>query len=450
MPDDSLPDDSMTHGAMTVPVIALSELVSRPVPVPRLQLARGVGSKVRASLDIPAAVAGALGPALERVQVGESVAVGVGSRGIARLQETVLAVLEVLRAQGARPFIVPAMGSHGGATPGGQLAVLADLGITEESTGVPIRASMDTRVVGSTDELEVHVSEAACQADHVLVINRIKSHTSFSGQIESGLAKMVAIGLGKQRGAEELHRLGPLHLERRILASCAVVTSSLPVLGGLAVVESRHKDVDEIAFLAGDQIGGPAEAELLARARAQEARLPFDQIDVLIVDRMGKEISGTGMDTNVIGRRMVRGSPEPPGVEVTNIVVLEVSEGSEGNAVGIGLADFLPVSAMANVDLRATYANALTAGLQGVQRAQVPIVLATARDAVCAALLTAGLKDLSEARIVRIRSTLALDELMVSAPLLATSPGIGAVAGIPEAPLFDGEGAIRPWPTTTS
>ncbi|MCW2772066.1 MAG: hypothetical protein JWN91_392 [Nocardioides sp.] len=430
-----------------VPSISLDSLVSREIPSPRLHLVRRVAGPPAVPIDVHESVARALAPAVEKIQRGDSVAVGVGSRGIARIAELVDAVLEVLTSAGARPFIVPAMGSHGGASPAGQLAVLADLGITEASTGVPIRAGMETRIVGEVDGLEVHCAEAVFDADHVLVVNRLKSHTSFSGKVESGVAKMVAIGLGKQRGAEILHQLGPLHLEARIVAACSLITSSLPVLGGLAVIENRSKGIDAIDFLAADDIGGPREATLLDTARAHEGRLPFDQIDVLIVDTMGKEISGTGMDTNVLGRRMVRGSPEPPGVTITNVVVLHVSEGSEGNAVGLGLADFAPVAALDQVDLRATYANALTAGLQGVQRAQIPIVLATDRDAVHAALLTAGLPDLRTARVARIRSTLALDELMVTANLVET-PGLEPVDAEREADLFDPAGNIRPWPST--
>jgi hypothetical protein len=311
---------------------------------------------------------------------------------------------------------------------------------------VPIRAAMDTVSIGEVDGMDVHVAREAALADHILVVNRLKSHTSFSGDIESGLAKMTAVGLGKQEGAEELHRLGPLRLEARIKAACAVIVDHLPVLGGLALVENHRKALVGIDFLGGSELGGHREAELLGTARRLEARLPFDEIDVLIVDTMGKEISGTGMDTNVIGRRMVRGSPEPCGLNVTNIVVLSVTQGSEGNAVGLGLADFVPVTLLENVDLHATYANALTAGLQGVQRAQIPIVLATDRDAVSAALLTAGLGDPAQARMARIRSTLALDEVMVTSNLLPVGSEYGK-AGPAQTELFDESGSILPWPS---
>ncbi|MDB5821293.1 MAG: hypothetical protein JWQ11_4933 [Rhizobacter sp.] len=436
----------MTSHDITLPSLRLDTVLSRPVSVPQLTLVRRDEPAGGQLLDVPSAVRDALAPGLRQVRAGQSVAVGVGSRGIARIAEVVSAVTRLLLELGAEPFIVPAMGSHGGATEHGQRAVLADLGITEESMGVPIRAAMDTVSIGEVDGMDVHVAREAALADHILVVNRLKSHTSFSGDIESGLAKMTAVGLGKQEGAEELHRLGPLRLEARIKAACAVIVDHLPVLGGLALVENHRKALVGIDFLRGSELGGHREAELLGTARRLEARLPFDEIDVLIVDTMGKEISGTGMDTNVIGRRMVRGSPEPCGLKVTNIVVLSVTEGSEGNAVGLGLADFVPVTLLENVDLHATYANALTAGLQGVQRAQIPIVLATDRDAVSAALLTAGLGDPAQARMARIRSTLALDEIMVTSNLLPVGSEYGE-AGPVQTELFDESGSILPWPS---
>ncbi|MCW2811467.1 MAG: hypothetical protein JWP61_1925 [Friedmanniella sp.] len=432
-----------------VPALALGDLVARSVPIPTLVHVRRRAVPDVAGIDVRRVVAEQLAEPLARVRAGDTVAIGVGSRGIARIPEIVTAVVEVLLERGARPFVVPAMGSHGGATAEGQRAVLADLGVTEDVVGVPVRPSMETYSLGDVDGLHVHVSREAFDADHVLVVNRLKSHTSFSGSIESGLAKMVAIGLGKQRGAEELHRLGPLRLESRIVAASARIADRLPLLGGLAVTEGRHKEIAGLDFLGPHDIGGAGEAELLTRARAHESRLPFSELDVLVVDAMGKELSGTGMDTNVLGRRMVRGSPEPESTQVTNVVVLSVTPGSEGNAVGLGLADFAPVSVLDDVDLGATYKNALTAGLQGVQRAQIPIVLATDRDAVAAALLTAGVEDPADARVVRIRSTLALDELLVSRNLVDSLVGFDVVddAGVHE--LFHAAGSIRPWPTTT-
>lgn len=432
----------MGEGRPVLPVVALDRVLSRHVELPDLVPVRVPTREAGPPLDLPRAVAEQLAPALEALRPGDRVAVGVGSRGIARIAQVVAAVVREVRDRGGVPFLVPAMGSHGGASAEGQTAVLADLGITADLA--PIRAQMETVLLGRAADVDVHVGAAALDAHHVLLVNRIKSHTSFTGRIESGLAKMAAIGLGKQRGAEELHRLGPLQLERRILAAVGLLRSRVPLLGGLALVEGHDKDLREIAFVPAAEIGGPTEAALLERARREEPRLPFADLDVLVVDLMGKEISGTGMDTNVLGRRMVRGSPEPSGPDITNVVVLAISPGSEGNAVGLGLADFAPVSLLDGVDLATTYANALTAGIQGVQRAQIPIVLATDRDAVAAGIMTANVPDPAQARVARIRHTLALDRLLVSPALLAEHQEL--VRTGPPVPLADRDGRIHPWP----
>ncbi|WNV75077.1 DUF2088 domain-containing protein [Geodermatophilus sp. DSM 44513] len=434
-------------GRPRLPALALADIVHGDVDLPPLVRVRRV-DRATPAVDLPAMTRAALGPACALVRPGDSIALAVGSRGIAGIQTIVQSCVSALREAGGEPFIVPAMGSHGGATPAGQQQVLAGLGITEESVGAPVRAAMETLVVGAADGVEVHVDRQAAAADHVLLVNRLKSHTSFSGRVESGLAKMLAIGLGKQRGAEELHRRGPAHLEARILTAGGLLKGALPLLGGLAVVEDAHKSVHRIELLQPAGIGGDQEAELLEVARSLEARLPFGRLDVLVVDLMGKEISGTGMDTNVLGRRMVRGMPEPPGLQVTNVVVLDVSPGSGGNAVGIGLADFAPSRALERVDLAATYANAMTAGLQGVQRAQLPIVLATDRDAIHAAVLTAGLADTTEVRMARIRSTVHLDELMVSPCLLQECAEHYEPVDTADGAAWDfsADGAVTGWP----
>jgi hypothetical protein len=430
-----------------LPAPALEDVIRRSVTVPPLTRVRRRTRPSGARTDAAELARVVLTDRLHAVSPGSTVALAVGSRGIADIADIVRAVVAEVRTRGASPFIVPAMGSHGGATAEGQQHVLAELGISEDAVGAPVESSMETVSLGRAGDVEVYVDRHAAGADHVLLVNRLKSHTSFSGAIESGLAKMLAIGLGKQRGAEELHRRGPAHLEARIQAAGRLLKASLPLLGGLAVVEGSDKSVHTIRFLGPDDIGADAETQLLALAKSQESRLPFEQLDVLVVDLMGKEISGTGMDTNVLGRRMVRGMPEPGGIDITNVVVLEVSRASEGNAVGIGLADFAPARALDSVELVATYGNALTAGLQGVQRAQLPIVLASDRDAVHAAVLSAGLEDVRHARMARVRSTLNLDELLISDNLLgecadryepvdADARGYG----------FSADGSAEPWP----
>lgn len=415
MPEKSAP--------LVLPAIGLSRLVGGNVRLPPLVHLRRQ-ERGRPAVEPAAATRRVMEAALHSVGPGERVAILVGSRGIAGVVDVVRSCVASMRERGALPFVVPAMGSHGGATARGQREVLTSLGVTEANVGAPIVASMETLHLGSVDAgegaiMDVYVDAEAARADHLLAVNRIKSHTSFSGRVESGIAKMLAIGLGKQRGAQELHRLGPAHLERRIAAAVRVITTELPILGGLAVVEDRSKRIHSVTFVLPTEIGRDGERALLGVAKTQEARLPFSCIDVLIVDLMGKEISGTGMDTNVLGRRMVRGMPEPDGIQITNVVVLDISSSSGGNAMGIGLADFVPERTIARIDLAVTYANALTAGLQGVQRVQLPIVLASDRDAIHAAVLTAGLPDTLDARIVRIQNTLLLDDLWATPNLVS-------------------------------
>jgi hypothetical protein len=376
--------------------------------------------RVETSVDAALLTTQALGPQLAGVRPGQRIAIAVGSRGISQIAVVVQRCVQLLKEIGAEPFIVPAMGSHGGATAEGQTAILAGLGISEATVGAPILATMDTvDLFEVAPGLHAHLDAAAAAADGILLVNRIKGHTSFDGPIESGLAKMTAIGLGKQRGAEQLHQRGPAQISDRIRKVARAVISRSAVIGGLGLVEGPTHELHRIAFLHPEEIGEEAEVALLEEAKGLEPRIPIVDIDVLIVDAIGKDKSGTGMDTNVVGRRMIRGTDEPRAPRVTNIVALGLTPASGGNAIGIGLADFVPAKVIDQIDLVSTYANALTAGLQGVQRAQIPIVLATDRDAVTAALLTASLSDTGTARIVRIRDTLTLDDLMVSESLLA-------------------------------
>ncbi len=421
----------------------LQDILGRRVPdVPLRRIRRRQDDGVPA-LEPRSAARNSLQGRLSAVRPGDSVAVGVGSRGIHRIVDVVAGIVDALREAGAEPYVVPAMGSHGGATAEGQAETLAGLGISEASLGVPVRATMATVPLGPADDVDVAMDWNAAQADHVLIVNRLKSHTSFSGAVESGLAKMLAIGLGKQHGAEELHRLGPAQLERRIRAAARHICHQVPVLGGVALVEGLTKELVAVEFVEPDGIGGDREAELLLLAKSQEARLPVDRIDVLVVDVMGKEFSGTGMDTNVLGRRMVRSMPELATPRITHVVCCEVSAGSHGNAVGLGLADFVPERALAGYDPAVTYANTLTAGSQAVQRAKIPIVLADDVDAVSAAILTCEVTDLSRLRLMRIRDTLHLDEVLVSEPLVEEASATYRDTGPAE--LFGVGGRLPEW-----
>jgi len=431
------------HRPPTLRAPRLDDILGRRAPDLSLRRMSRVYDDAVPPLEPRNAARTALRDHLSAVGPGDSVAIGVGSRGINQISEVVAGMIEALQERGAKPFIVPAMGSHGGASAEGQAETLAGLGVSEDRLGVPIRATMATVSLGICDDVDVAVDANAAQADHLIVVNRLKSHTSFSGAVESGLAKMLAIGLGKQHGAEELHRLGPAQLERRFRAAARHVCQRMPVLGGVALVEGPTKALAAVEFVEPDGIGGAREAKLLTLAKGYEARLPVDQIDVLVVDVMGKEFSGTGMDTNVLGRRMVRSMPELPIPRVTHVVCCEVSSGSHGNAVGLGLADFVSERTLAGYDPAVTYANTLTAGSQAVQRAKIPIVMANDVEAVSAAMLTCDVPDLSRIRLMRIKNTLHLDDIMVSESLLEEASETYRVTGTD--PLFGASVRLARW-----
>ena len=399
--------------------------------------------------DVAAATRDALEPLRGRISPGMTVAVTAGSRGIHDKPEVLRATGAWLRSVGAEPFIVPAMGSHGGATAEGQIEMLRSLGVTEESMGMPIRATMDTVDLGRVEDgPAAHLDANAAGADGIIAVNRVKAHTDFSGEVESGVGKIVAIGLGKQRGAEGIHRYGPANLGVWVPRVARRVIDTGKVLGGLAILENAYDRAAKIALLEADDIAGAGEAALLREAKTLMARLPFDELEVAVIDEMGKNISGSGMDTNVIGRMMIRGSAEFERPRIANIAVLDVTDASHGNAIGVGLADFIPFRILEKVDLRSAYVNAMTSGLGGPQRGQIPMAFPTDRDAVAAALLTCGRADLERARLVRMRSTLDLEHLLVSESLRAQVEADDrlSVSGDPVPMGFDADGGIDPWP----
>lgn len=398
--------------------------------------------------DVARATAEALEPLRARVTAGMTVAVTAGSRGIHDKAAVVRSAGEWLRSVGAEPFVVPAMGSHGGATAEGQVTMLAELGMTEQSLGMPIHATMDTVDLGRVpDGPTAYLDRYAAAADAILVINRVKAHTDFKGDIESGLAKITAIGLGKQRGAEGIHRYGPANLGSWIPQVARRIIDTGKVLGGLAILENAFDRAARIELVEPDQIGGPREQELLREAKGLMATLPFDHLDVAVIDVMGKDKSGSGMDTNVIGRMMIRGSAEFDRPNITNIAVLDVSDASHGNAIGLGLADFIPFRILERINLRSCYINAMTSGLGGPQRGQIPMAMPTDRDAVAAAILTCGRADLENARVVRMPDTLDLEHLLVSESLRDQVEADAALEIVGDgAPMsFDDEGQIEKW-----
>jgi len=355
---------------------------------------------------------------LGRLNPGARVAVAVGSRGIANLREIVSCVIGILRDAGMQPFVVPAMGSHGGATPAGQAHVLAEYGLTPKSLGVPFDTRMDVRQIGSSENgVEVFFSEAALGADGVVVVNRVKPHTDFSGSLGSGILKMIAIGLAKHRGAIAVHAAASRLGHERVIREVARVTlRDAPILCAVAVVEDQNHDTAELRVIRPEEIESE-EGKLFARAQSLMPKLPFDEIDLLIIDFMGKNLSGTGVDPNVIGRSVYGYSssllPDANAIpRIYRIFVRDLTHATNGNALGIGLADFTTTRAVQKVDRKASYTNSLTALTPSTTK--IPIYFDTDRECIEKALASLALPDATVARIVRISSTLSLDKFQAS------------------------------------
>ncbi len=388
-----------------------------------MELPRMIRVKQRFEAPVVNNLPTAITAELDRVDVasivgkGSSVAVTAGSRGVADIAVIVKATVDYLKRIGVKPFIVPAMGSHGGATAEGQREVLAHYGITEESMGVPIKATMDVVEIGQTaDKLPVFLDRYAAQADYILPLNRIKAHTDFSGSIESGLMKIMAIGLGKQKGANTYHRASVHHgFEHIITTVGSLVLGTGKVAFGIGLIENAYEQTAKVVALRSDEmISG--ERELLIESKALMGRLPFDSLDFLIVDYMGKNISGTGMDTNIIGRRMQTLGIEPEKPRILRIFVRDVTDASDGNATGIGLADFSTTRLVEKIDRHATYMNGIT-GL-APQKSRIPFHYDTDREAIEIALQTIGLTSPDQASVIRIENTLKLTEVDISESLL--------------------------------
>ncbi len=378
---------------------------------------------------------------------GCSVAVAVGSRGIANLALIVRAVVRYLTAQEHRPFIVPAMGSHGGATPEGQRAVLEGYGISEAFLGVPIRSSMETvELPDGGIGNRVFMDREASRADATVVINRVKPHTDFHGAVESGLLKICALGLGKEAQAREIHSFGIAGLRERILPTARQILRHGNVALGLALVENARDETMVIRAVPPERMEAE-EAELLDLARAHMPSLPFDRLDVLLIDEMGKDVSGTGLDPNIIGRIRVSGQPEPELPAIGSIVVSDLTDASHGNAIGVGLADVITRRLYDKIDRSVTYTNVITSTF--LERGKIPVVAESDREAVEIAIRTCGRAALFERgeapRIARIKNTLRAAELLVSAPLLAELHGRSdiEVTGEPQR-LFGPDGALTP------
>ena len=354
-----------------------------------------------------------------RVRPGQRIAVTGGSRGIANIADITRTVVDAVRDAGGEPFVMPAMGSHGGATAEGQKEVLAGYGLSAEAMGCPVEATMEVVEVGRLeDDTPVLVNRLALEADGVVVINRVKPHTSFRGVHESGVVKMMTIGLGCHRGATMAHAQGADGLARLIPALGKALLERLNVVAGVALVENAYDQTARVCALRSEEFA-TREPELLAEARINMPRILAHGIDLLIVDEMGKDISGTGMDTNVIGRMMLPGVQEPDEPGVARICVRRLSARTHGNANGVGLADVIPKQLLDEIDFDATYANAFTSTF--LNRAYVPIVKDCDRDAIAAMFEVLRFEDGAQARVARIRNTLAVEHIQLSEALARDS-----------------------------
>lgn len=337
------------------------------------------------------------------------VGIPAGSRGIRGIAMLLREAANHIRSLGAEPILVTAMGSHGGGTVEGQLAVLESLGITAESVGAPVLGTVAADEIGRTAAgTPVYFDRALRGCDGVLMINRVKPHTSFRGPLESGLVKMLVVGCGKQPGAEAFHSLGPAELGRQLPEMGEVAVSRIPLIGGIAILENEREETADLVPVRPEEFL-TRETGLQERSKRMLPGLPVDQLDLLIIDQMGKNFSGTGMDTNVVGRMGIRSMPDM-GPEFKRIVVLDLSDESHGNANGVGLADLITRRLAAKIDYQATYLNSMTTGL--LERAKIPMIFESDRAAILTALKTVG--PPTAPRIARIPNTLELQAILVS------------------------------------
>jgi len=379
---------------------------------------------------------------------GQRVGLTVGSRGIAAVVPILRAAVAWLRDLGAEPRLLAAMGSHGGGTEEGQRELLRSLGVTEAAVGAPVVPCACSEVVGELPGGEAaYVAGSAREVDAILPVNRVKPHTSFHGPVESGLMKMLVVGLGGPAGAEQFHRLGQAELPRLLVELGELLLSRLPVPGGLAILENAYEETAAILPVPREGFL-EAEAAVLARARALLPSLPSDAIDLLVVEEMGKNFSGTGLDTNIVGRARIQGVPEPERPCVRRIAVLGLSEASHGNATGVGLADFVTRALVERIDRPKTYLNCLTSTF--VVRAAIPMWFDTEREVLEAAVRSLAGIAAAALRVVVVANTLHLERCLVSEAIARElrTGGRAEVLGGPQPVSFDAEGrlALRPEP----
>ncbi|MCJ7855953.1 DUF362 domain-containing protein [Lachnospiraceae bacterium NSJ-143] len=378
-----------------------------------------------------------------RIKPGQRVCITCGSRGISNMPFVTKSLVEYVKSIGAEPFLIPAMGSHGGATAEGQIGILKSLGITEKLMGCPILSSMETvkisHVNDNGDEFDVCIDKNAYEADAVIALNRVKAHTSFQGPYESGLMKMLTIGIGKQYGAHICHSNGDDSMSRRIGLNAAEVIKHANVVMGVALLENAFDKTFDVAVLSGDEIP-VEEPKLLVKAKAAMSRIWFDSCDVLIVREIGKNYTGAGMDPNIVGRCV---NPKlKMGIESQMIGILDLTDESHGNATGMGRADFAPKRFFEKISLEDTYPNAITS--YNTSSYKIPVIVNNDEEVIKAAVATCIKVDYENPRIIVINNSLEIEEILISESLVgeAAESGNIEIKSEPFELSFDSKGTL--------
>ncbi|MBI1293699.1 DUF2088 domain-containing protein [bacterium] len=420
-----------------------------PAPLPKTLLAVEQTFDTPRVKEIHAEVGKALQESgiLAAMKPGDTVAIGAGSRGIANLPKIVRATADHLKAAGMKPYIVPAMGSHGGATAEGQIEILAGMGVTAEAMGVEVRATMEVEAIGQIENGPIlYQGKDSMVADHTILVSRIKPHTDFRSHLESGPSKMAVIGLGKQHGASIMHAGGGRNFQRYLEPAARIYEANTNLRGAICPVENAYEDTALIVGLNAAGIGTEKEVKLLKLAKEYLAKIPFDTVDILVVQQLGKNISGTGMDTNVISRLMIPRQPEAFGnVDTGIIAVLDLTEPTHGNIAGLGLANVTTARVFSKIDWISTYTNAITSGIFGMFRTHLPITMADDERALHVAVRGCA-EPPEEAKMVFIRDTLSLEHFYVSPSLRETVEAHPRLKIVDEVPLSFEEGVMNsPW-----
>lgn len=410
-------------------------------PLPRMIPIRQTFARPRVE-DVAGEMTAQMRLLAPRIKPGQKVAITVGSRGIQNILTMLEAALSVVRECGAEPVLLAAMGSHGGGTEAGQKEVLDSLGITEERLGAKVVTCARCRSIGSTpDGLEAHMLESAFDVDVIIPINRVKTHTSFKGCVESGMCKMLVVGLGGPGGAGQFHSLGQSELPRLLVDVSKIILEKMPVIGGIAIVENAYEETARIAGLLAEEMID-AEVELLTWSKTLMPSLPVDTLHGLIVEEMGKNFSGTGVDTNIIGRLRITGEAEPASPKIRYVSVLDISEESHGNATGIGLVDFVTQTLVDKIDRKATYLNNLTTTF--VTRAFLPTWYDTEQETLETMMFCLRSMPLEQVRLVQVPNTLFLTDCFVTEAVLKelTDTDRFTVLGPPQDMTFDAAGRL--------